>query len=209
MKTIGQILKKARIKKKVSFEKLEEETKIKVAFIKAIEKEKWDALPERPVVAGFIKNLAQALGVNVKQAVAVFRRDYPPKSLRINPKPDVEKKFSWSPRLTFIVGIVAVILLVIGYLGYQYLSFIAPPRLTVDSPVDGQVVTEDELAVRGLTNPQATLKVNNQPVLVEEDGEFQTDIEVFKGTKEVVVEAQSRSGKTTVIHRKIITELNQ
>lgn len=207
MKGIGEVLKEKRTNKKYSLDKLEKETKIKKEFIRAIEDENWEELPEFPVLVGFVKNIAAVLKINKAQIVAFLRRDYPPKSLRINPKPDVGGKFAWSPRLTFLVGVVAVSLVVFGYLGLQYIKFISPPPLLIESPVDGQEVSQTKLKVLGKTNPEATLKVNNQPVLVDEHGNFVTEIEIFEGTKEVVVVATSRSGKETTIRRKIVPEL--
>src|SRR3989344_7090733 len=108
MKTIGQAIKETRVKKNISFSKLAAITKIKKEFIQAIEKENWQLLPEYPVVTGFVKNIAQALGLNRKGIVALLRRDYPPKELTINPKPDVAREFVWSPKLTFFAGIALV-----------------------------------------------------------------------------------------------------
>jgi len=77
----------------------------------------------------------------------------------------------------------------------------------VEQPKDEQVVGERQVLVSGKVNPEATLKVNNQPVLVNEDGTFEVEIEIFEGTSEIVVVAKSRSGKETVIRRKIKPEL--
>lgn len=93
MKTIGQFLKDARNKKRYSLVKVENATRIKKNFIEAIEKEDWRSLPDFPVVVGFVKSIAQFLDLNVRSTVALLRRDYPPKSLSINPKPDVGQDF--------------------------------------------------------------------------------------------------------------------
>ena len=208
MRTIGEIIKEARTKKKISFVKLASSTKIRREFVEALEKEKWEDLPEYPVVTGFIKNVSKALDINVDTAVATLRRDYPKKELRINPKPDVSKEFVWSPKLTFLLGIALVFLTVFGYLVIQYISFISPPKLSVEIPKEGQVVTTKNLRVEGNTDPEATLKVNNQPILLEDNGNFSSDIEVFSGTKEVRVVARSRSGKESVVTRKIEVKLD-
>ena len=197
MKTIGELIKQARLKSKYSRSHLEKLTKIKRDFIKAIEKENWNDLPEYPVVVGFIKNLAGALDINPKTAVAVLRRDYPPKNLPINPKPDVGDKRLWSPRLTFSLGVVLVTLGIIGYLVFQYINFIKPPVLVVNTPKDGQIVTDTIIEVSGKTNPEATIVINKQPVLVDDDGNFKTQLEVFEGTKDISIRAVSRSGKVT------------
>lgn len=207
MKTVGKVLKEARVRKKYSLAKLEKETKIKKDFLEAIEKEGWDSLPDFPVVTGFVKRIAKTLGIAETRAVALLRRDYPPKSLSINPKPDVSSKFSWSPKLTFLVGIGLIFLVILSYLGVQYLRFVSPPSLTVHEPKDGEIVETKNLQVLGKTDTDATIKINNQPVLVDQDGEFAAEIEIFEMTEELEIVAVSRSGRQTVIHRKIQPEL--
>jgi transcriptional regulator with XRE-family HTH domain len=203
MKTIGQVLENARKEKKISLQELEETTKIKESFIESIEKEKWDDLPPFPTVLGFVKSISSALGIDEKMAVAVFKRDYPPKKLSINRKPDLSEKPSWNPKQAFILGISILIILILGYLGFQYKRFVSPPMLSVQSPVEGQVVNTGSVLVFGSTDTDAKITVNNQPVLVGDDGKFTVNIEVSAETKEITVTAQSRSGKVTTVSRKI------
>lgn len=207
MKSIGETVKEARTSKRLSRQDLEKETKIKASFIKQIEAGSWDNLPDYPVVSGFVKKIAKALDFDENHAIALLRRDYPPKSLTINPKPDADTKFSWSPKLTFILGVVVVVLAIFVYLVFQYLHFIRPPVLLVNTPQDEQVVYETILKVSGETDPDASLKVNNQPVIITEDGSFETEIEIFEGTEEVLVVARSRSGKEAKVIKKIEVQL--
>lgn len=205
MQTIGQILRNARVAKSYSFKDLENITKIKSSFIEAIENEKWEALPALPVVSGFVKSLSSPLDLNEKLTTAVLKRDYPPRKLRINPKPDVEPKMIWGPKMTFWLSASLIVLALIGYLGFQYYKFISPPGLTVDSPKQNQVVSNGEVLVFGSTDSDAKITVNNQPVIVGDDGKFSVDISVVADTKEVDVTATDRSGKSTTIRRTIVT----
>jgi cytoskeletal protein RodZ len=203
MKTIGQIINSARVKKKLSLRKLEEETKIKATFIDSIEKEKWNDLPAFPTISGFVKSISAPLGIDEKMAIAVLKRDYPPKKLNINPKPGVPLQLTWSPKLTFIIGTSVIVLVVLSYLGYQYLRFISPPGLTVESPKENQIVSGNSVPVFGTTDSDVKITVDNQPVLVDQDGKFSTNIEITGTTKEVDIVATSRSGKVRGISRKI------
>lgn len=206
MKTIGQVLKDARINKKYSLKFVEEITKIKSNFIDAIEEEKWDNLPSFPTVLGFVKNLSATVNIDEKLSVAILKRDYLPKKININPRQEIPKKFTWSPRLTFVVGIGAVILLAFGYLGIQYFKFISPPILNIESPKEEQNITGKSVQVFGETNTDAKITVNNQLVLVDPDGKFSVSIEVNSITKEIDIVATSRSGKMTEVKRKIRVE---
>lgn len=207
MKTIGNTIKEARVKKRYSLAKLEKETKIKKEFIEAIEKDNWKDLPEYPVLQGFVKRIASTLKKDPKKIVALLRRDYPPKKLNINPKPYISERFSWSPKLTFLLGILIVSVLIMGYLGFQYFKFISPPSLEVSNPKENQKVEELSVLVSGKADVQAVVKVNNQPILVDEYGNFSAEIEIVEDTKEIVIKAISRSGKEAVIRRNIITDL--
>lgn len=209
MKTAGEIIKEARIKKKYSRARLERETKIKKEFIEALEQEDWGRLPEYAVVSGFVKNLSEALNLDRRRMTAVLRRDYPPKTLDVNPKPDVTNKFIWSPRLTFLLGVFIVIIVILGYLSLQYSRFVRPPHLEVFEPTEGQEVTDIKVLVSGKTDPDATVKINNQPILVSEEGDFEAEIEISENTQEIEVHSVSRSGKETVIRRKIKPELTE
>lgn len=207
MKSVGQLIKESRVKKKISRQKLENETKIKSAFLKAIEDQDWNSLPEYPVVVGFIKKVAGSLDLDQEFLVALLRRDYKKRELSINPKPDVGKGFRWSPRLTFFVGILVFSLIILGYLAIQYVNFINPPPLNIESPKEEEVLREGKVIVSGTTDPESSVSVNNQPVLVGDDGKFSAEIEIFAGTREIVIVALSRSGKETTVRRKIIPEL--
>ena len=203
MKTIGEILSQARVNKKYSLADVEGLTKIKNSFLDAIEKQRWEELPPFPTVLGFVKSLSAALGVDTNLAVAVLKRDYPPQKLNINPKPDVSAKFTWSPKLTFTLGVGVILVTVLGYLVFQYSRFISPPNLIIESPKEGQVVSGGSVLVFGSTETDAKIIVNNQPVLVSDDGKFSVSIGVTKDTKEIIVNAISRSGKERTVSRKI------
>ncbi len=208
MKTVGKILREARLKKGYTLEYLERETKIKKQFISAIEYGQWEKLPVFPVVTGFVKNLSFSLDLDKNQIVSILRRDYPPKRIsEVNPKPEIKKKFRWNPKFTFILFTVLLILVSLGYLFFQYAKFTSPPILVVASPQDGEIVKERTLKVSGKTDPESTIIVNNQSVIVNDNGTFQGEIEISEVTKDVEIIARSRSGKETIIHRKINLEL--
>jgi cytoskeletal protein RodZ len=206
MKTIGQILKDARVTKDYSLNRIEKITKIKSGFIDSIEKEDWGKLPAFPTVLGFVKSLAGTLGVDEKMATAVLKRDYPPRKLKITPKPDLDSKFAWSPKLTFIVGMAAIFLVLFGYLIFQYIHFVSPPSLSIDSPKENQTVNGDSVTVFGSTQSDAKIVVNNQPVMVSDDGKFSVSLDVVPATHEIDITATSRSGKITEVRRQVIVK---
>ena len=206
MKNIGEVIKEARIRKKLSREKLENLTKIKKGFIEALENSRWDALPDYPVVFGFVKSIAGSLGLEEKNLTALLRRDYPPKALWVNPKPDLREKFKWNPRLTFLVSVITLFLIVAFYLGFSYLNFIQPPFLELEAPKENQLVEKTLLTVKGKTDQGAFVEVNNQPVLVEESGFFETEIEIAEETNVSINTALGRMRYALINLRRMIKD---
>lgn len=203
MKTIGTYLKLAREENNITYKDLSRNTKIRTEFLEAIENETWEKLPELPVLVGFVKSIADEINVNRDQAVGLLRRDYPPKKILINPKPDVKREIRFGQRAIFVfLGIIAMIAMG-GYLFSQYKAFTSPPSIVVISPVEGELVSSRKVTVRGTTDTTATVKINGQPAIVDENGNFATDIEVIPETKAIEVHALSRTGKETTVSRTI------
>lgn len=207
MRSLGETIKDARNEKGFSRTDLERETKIKKDFLEAIENGAWGRLPEFPVVQGFVRSISHVLEMDEQLVLALLRRDYPKKDVRIAPKPDVRNKFLWSPRWTLITGALTVTLVIIGYLGYQYKQFVSPPTLVITKPVENEILSTRMYKVEGNTNADATVYVNNQPALVSDNGNWGTEIEISTEMKEIVVKATSRSGKETEVKRKVNVEL--
>jgi cytoskeletal protein RodZ len=212
MKTVGDLLKQARLRHGLSIADLEGQTHIKSGFIKAIEEGRWEKLPEENVVVGFVKSLAHFLDVEEIKAVALFRREYTPKLLNAiprhggvqNDKGQIERRFVWGPRMTFLAGVMVIVFIVLGYLGVQYRNFNSLPALSVSQPTAGQSVALGDFTVRGKADPDATVIVNDQAVIVNSDGSFSANVLISDNTSEVKVTAKSRSGKTVSISRRII-----
>jgi cytoskeletal protein RodZ len=207
MKTIGRYLRDARKAKGLTIKGLAEITKIRENFLVAIEKGQWRALPEFSVVLGFVKSVAGALEMDRNQAAALLRRDYPPKMVVDSPKPEIKREFRISPQFTFFLGVGVVILAIFGYLVIQYISFVRPPKLIVNTPTENQTILDNELTVTGVTDPNTTVIVNTQPALIEDDGSFKTTIEINEDTSTVEVVATSRAGKETKVVRTIKPEI--
>lgn len=187
MRTVGKLLKEARRRRKISVARLSEKTKIKEQFLVAIEQEQWRVLPNFATALGFVRNVAVKVGISPETAAALLRRDFPP---------EVAQKESgqvvlWTPQATKILAIFLITSAILFYLIRQYISFVAPPQLSL-------VVVKNEKGVEisGKTSPQASVLIAGEPVLVEKDGSFKINLSGQTG-EELVVESFSRVGKAT------------
>ena len=119
MNTVGKILKKARLAKKLTLEEIEEKTKIKKKQLLALEEERYQDLPPKTYIQGFIKSYAQVLDLKTSLLLAIFRRDYKQKSKFVFHSP-YSNRFYWTPRLTIIFLVILALLFFLGYLLWQY-----------------------------------------------------------------------------------------
>ena len=77
MKTVGQLLRQARLKKGKSLVQVAKETKIPRSTLEAIENDDWCCLPASPFIKGFIRNYAQAVALDPQKALAISRNTFP------------------------------------------------------------------------------------------------------------------------------------
>ena len=78
----------------------------------------------------------------------------------------------------------------------QYLLFVAPPSLSVQTKTQGENVL-----VSGKTLPSAIVEVDKRLILLEKDGSFSVEPDRGNLGEKVEIRATSRSGKSTVIDR--------
>ncbi len=210
MKTVGELLKQKRLEKKITRDQIVRKTKISSNYVKALENDDFANLPEAAFVKGFIRNYAKTVGLNPKQALAVFRRDYDqnvkgqvvPRSLTSSL---TSKRAIWTPKTTVAALVAIVALSLAAYFVYQLRLLTAAPPLEILSPQENEHVVST-ITVSGKTDPQATLKLNNQLVLIDENGEFSQSLLLSQGTRTITIESTSRSGKTRTIQRTVQVE---
>lgn len=205
MRTAGQLLKEERLKKGFTVAQVEKVTKIRAKFIEAIETDDYKRMPALPYVQGFLRNYSDFLGLRSTTILAIFRRQYTLKDKHT--KEIIEEPLTQSRVLTRNKVILALVLLMIislfGYFFWQYRQLHEPPPLLIEQPKNELVVDVAEISIFGKTDPDATVMVNNEPVLIKEDGKFFVDVPLSIGNNTVVVEATSRIGEKTTLTRKI------
>ncbi len=203
MRKISEMLQDARIEKNLSIADVVKAIRVKKEFLIAIENGYYHELPSESYALGFVKNYASFVGIDKVKAAALFRREYEGQQTKLIPTfksqdKKIRRKLFFSPRsLLIFIGI----LLVIGYILYQYSSFLFGPKLQVAKPTDNQVVNENIVEVEGTTDPYASILVNNDEVYVKLDGTFKKTLYLFEGNRQITVVAKSRNGKET---RKVV-----
>lgn len=191
MNTVGKILSRERRKRRFSLAKLSERTKIKEQYLRAIEKEEWGSLPNFATTQGFVKNVAAVLGTNPETSIALLRRDWEER----NEKKETKKTHAtlWTPKTTTITIILLGTLMISFYLLQQYKTFTAPPPLNIS----GVEKTTNGIKISGQTTSEAQVLINDEPLLVDKNGNFSITITQLLPGEKLTIESRSRSGKST------------
>ncbi len=200
MRKISEILQDARIEKSYSLEAVVRATKIRKQYLVAIEDGRYFDLPSESYAMGFIKNYATFVGVDKNKAAALFRREYEGVQGKVLPtfksKDKAIRRIEFFTPRNSVIGF--VILIILGYIGFQYSSYFFGPRLEVVSPKDGMVVRNNIVEVSGKTDPYASVLINNEESYVQLDGTFKKTLYLFEGTRQITVDSKNRNGKNTI-----------
>jgi hypothetical protein len=86
MPGIGETLREARMRQRVNIEELEQTTKIRAKYLRALENEEFGLLPGPTYVKSFLRTYAEKLGLDPQLLVEEFRAQYePPEPVEFQP----------------------------------------------------------------------------------------------------------------------------
>jgi cytoskeleton protein RodZ len=209
-RTIGDILKEERTDRGVPLNILAEKTKIKEKYLQALEACEFDQLPSAVYVKSFIKAYADVLGLDHKPLWAMLRRDYQESQqgelIPIEAILERKPHKVWSQVTLGAVAVMAAFLVLISFVGFKWYQFTRPPLLEIYSPEEREVVA-GQVIISGETKPEATLKINSQPVALQADGSFETEISLPReGLNTITAESTDQRGKTSLVQRTVRVE---
>jgi cytoskeleton protein RodZ len=176
---IGPALRKARLIRGKSLEEASRETHIRADYLRALERERFDALLGDVYVRGFLRSYSAYLGLDAGKVLTVYNRYFGPARTML-PEPILTPKRSGPtahlpgsltrhPSWTFMIGVALLVLSVFGAVGLltrskgvpgseaggKGLSAIPllPPKVTLalqaTSPVVATVLADGKIAFRG------------------------------------------------------------
>lgn len=207
MKTVGEILKNERLKQEKTLRQLHQQTKIPEKTLIALENNDYSKLPSATFIKGFIKIYTQTLGLDQTKILAVFRRDWEKQEeKKILPKglaKPLDRQSFWTPKTGLILILSFIATLILIYFGFQLKNFLLPPFLTVTTPEDSQQFDKKEITVVGKTSKDASLKINEQTVSLEDNGSFSHTFKALFGENTIIVVATDRRGKKTTVQKTI------
>lgn len=115
--------------------------------------------------------------------------------------------FTITPKIIYWSFGCLIIFGVLVYLGFQINAFARAPILFIDLP-DDLTVEQNTIMITGQTTRDARLFINNQEVIVSDNGYFQEEIYLQTGINILNFKSINRKNKTTYAQRKIFKSQN-
>lgn len=199
----SSLLKNTRLDKEWELSEISKKIKVPVKYLEAIENEIIGCFPQEPYCSLIIKDYADYLGLNGTDVVALFRRDFDQQRKTKNKN---SLFFSFTPKFTFTVSLLLVVLFFFVYLTSEYIKFHQPPKLEVIWPLEA-TVSSSMVEISGITDPESTVRINDDLILVDINGNFQKKINLTSGENNIIIESTSPNGKQTIVNKVIKSSL--
>jgi len=191
MKRASFILETARLDRELTLDEISKKIKIPLRYLKAYESEKIEDFPDEPYCSLMLREYATFLGLKPDEIVSIFRRDYAKKTDNQTKKTSI---LSFTPQFTYTVVISILIFLFASYLSFEYVKFNRPPILKINWPEKYSKIVE----IKGITDVESTVKINQDLVVVDQNGNFTKKLELSNSNTKITVESTSPAGKTTL-----------
>ncbi len=203
--TLGEWMKKIRSERRLSLSETSKGTKIQAKYLEYLEGGQYLKLPADVYVKGFLRSYAAYVGINEKMLIKLYERE---KGIQKNiRKIDNKEKLieplklsKWVVTPKLIIGTLIASLIFLGffYIYKEVDSFVSAPRLVVTSPQDGETIEDRSILVKGSTEKDAEVFINEQPISVNENGDFSENISLQGGLNVILIKSKNKFDKESI-----------
>ncbi len=203
---IGQYIKNIRESLKLDIEFCSSNLKIHKKYLEAIENNEYKIFDNYFQAQGFVQNYMEFLDIKVPDYIPRWRKEYyeefdfDEQSTRMYYKPKKRRIYNFSLSINMLIYII-IGLIVTGFLGYIFFSYrelLNSPTLIISNPKSNDVVDIDLIDVFGKTDQDAILKINNEKLTIQTDGNFATSLKLAEGINNFKFSSVNPYGKETV-----------
>jgi len=207
--TLGETLKKKREELRFDLERASRKTGIQIKYLKALEENDFIHLPSSVYVKGFLKCYAKCLRLNPERMLEMYARE---KEVENNLRQNNFSTFQSKSKLPKIIitpkkiisgFVIFGIVLSVIYIAVQVSNFNRIPTLIIDYPKENLVINSDRITLIGKTDPEVQVFINDQPVFVNELGQFKEDIELQEGINTLRVKVENNRGGEKTLARQV------
>ncbi len=196
-----------------SIDEIEAATKIYKKYIFALEKKNFGVLPSPVYTLNFIKSYAAFLEIQNSSEIEEYIREYKNFANQDQQTEMIKKYVKTTPTHVLNIpklckrGIGALIIISsMVYLGMQVREIFKQPQLAIIEPINNLITNEGSIMIKGETEPEIEVFINESIVLGDEKGNFERKVDLHPGINLITITATSKHGKQTSLVRQILFE---
>ena len=204
--TLGQVFKRYRETEGLKITQVEKDIKISHRMIEALERDDYSALPDELYVKNIIKSYARYLSLDYNRLLSLYdsaKAKKEPHQLSTQSKPVKE---IINPQRVRNIIIIAIVLALFGYLGWQLNQIFQAPELSVYQPDKDQVITQNFIEIKGKTEKEARVYINEKEVFLDSNGEFKATLDLQKGLNLIKITAEKKRSAENTVYREILVQ---
>ena len=209
--SVGFFLKTQRERRGFSIQQISKRILVSEHYLEFIEEGQFDRLPGEVYCKHFLKRYVEFLGFTLQEVWDSYNDELEQKKYwkqrLIQPKLplSVHNFITW-PKVLRATAATLVSLLLFSYLGYSAYNFLQPPNLTVLQPADNIIIQDTAITVEGFTSPEASITVNNVPLIVADEGYFSHKFDLHSGVNTLEIVSTKKHGRKSIVERQIIVD---
>lgn len=208
--TVAEQLRRSRQSSGLKLEEASKRLKIKIAYLDALEKGRYDLLPSGVYGRNFLREYAGFLGLDSYQLLSQFSREVRVKSTSTGELFDrqvVSKRYLLAlPQLlrNAIIGVLIVACLI--YLGFLLKRIFEPPFLVVNFPPDNFTTSDIRLVINGQSEAETEITINGQGVLADNQGKFEREIYLQSGINRITVVSEKKYSRPATVTKQVLVK---
>ncbi|MCX6795517.1 MAG: helix-turn-helix domain-containing protein [Candidatus Falkowbacteria bacterium] len=183
-------------------------TGISIAYLKALEEERFDQIPSGLYAAKYFKKYSKALKITLdKDYPDFFEGQVANKSQGPFEKKILDRRQLISfPKILRRISLVLVIFLCVLYLLLYFKKMFFPPSLIIYYPEKNLISREQSITVSGRVEAESDLKINDETIPKDKQNNFSQKISLKKGINNITIKAKKKYSREKVITRQILVE---
>ncbi len=201
--SLGEKLSEARREHGIGLDLAAKDLNIAYKYLDALENNALNNLPGPAYLKNFLKRYCEYLHLDFSDCWRLVEAE---KCHQLGPiAKRINQKYFWSgPRLIRGLLISLAVLSVLFFLGIKVKDIFAAPRLEIIQPENGLVTEDRRVDIIGRSEPEVELIINNENIFVDDNGEFQTTIDLQKGLNLIKITAKKRYSRVEEVDLRIL-----
>lgn len=204
-KTLRELIIEALDFRGLNVEKLTEVTDIPKYYLTALTTGDFKKLPAAPYVRGYLLQISEILQIDqdllweaYQKESSLYKTSGPQDKLPSN-------RFAFKNPNKRKTVIIIVLLIIITFSIWQFDEFFGTPKIEIISPaIDNLTINAPSIKLAGKVNARDKLIINNEEILVDENGRFEKEFSLQPGINTVEFRVKRFLGKEIKVIRQII-----